>query len=436
MRRRNRYPGAVQEITSPIPQYLSALLDAVRDEQSGHVADYIPELASADPNPLGIAMCTVSGRIYSAGDCDVPFTLQSISKPFAYALALQERGIETVVATVGMEPSGEAFNELSLDGKSNLPMNPMINAGAIAVNQLINGEDSTVEDRVEVIRSLMSDLAGRDLGFNESLCYSELDHADRNLSIAHMLRSYGVIRDTAHDAVLSYTRQCAIETTARDLAAMVATLGNGGVQPITGKRVLDPDVCRLTMAVMSSAGMYDAAGRWMARVGIPAKSGVSGGLIGTLPGQLGIATFSPRLDQEGNSVRGTMLFEKLSQQMGLHLMNPLPVGVHAVRAIEERGEDTVIVLQGMINFSAAESIIHEISTRDFSAHRLVLDVTRVVQVDGVGKRMLGSTLLRMRRAGYDIGVYDPEKRLLGLVLSDGTRAPRLKGLKGLKERLR
>ncbi len=415
----------MREITSPIPQYLTALLETVREEESGQVADYIPELASADPNPLGVAMCMVSGRVYAAGDCDVPFTLQSISKPFVYALALQDRGIDAVMSTVGMEPSGEAFNELSLDEESNRPMNPMINAGAIAVNQLINGEESSVEDRVEVIRGLMSRLAGRELGFNESLCYSELDHADRNLSIAHMLRSYGVIRDAAHDAVLSYTRQCAIETTARDLAAMVATLGNGGVQPVTGERVLDPGVCRLTMAVMSSAGMYDGAGRWMARVGIPAKSGVSGGLIGTLPGQLGLATFSPRLDAEGNSVRGTMIFEKLSEQMGLHLMNPVPVGVHAVRSIEEQGEDTVIVLQGMINFSAAESILHEICARDFSASRLVLDVTRVVRVDRPGRRLLAASLLRMRRAGYDIALRDPERRLRDLVLSDGTRAPRV-----------
>ncbi|KQB84805.1 glutaminase [Corynebacterium lowii] len=420
----------MQQFASPIPHYLDSLLDEVREEKSGHVADYIPELAAADPNPLGIAMCTIGGHIYSAGDCDVPFTLQSISKPFVYALALQERGIDTVMNTVGMEPSGEAFNELSVDDESNLPMNPMINAGAIAVNQLINGEDSTVEDRVEVIRRLMSDLAGRELGFHESLCYSELDHADRNLSIAHMLRSYGVIHDTAHDAVLSYTRQCAIEVTARDLAVMVATLGNGGVQPITGKRVLEPDVCRLTMSVMSSAGMYDAAGRWMARVGIPAKSGVSGGVIGTLPGQLGLATFSPRLDAEGNSVRGVMLFEKLSQQMGLHLMNPMPVGVRAIRSIEVRGDDTVIVIQGIINFSAMESILHEISTRDFSASRLVLDVTHVVSVNRIGRRMLASTLLRLRRAGYEIAIHDPEKRLLGLMLSDGTKPPRLEEKQG------
>ena len=197
----------------------------------------------------------------------------------------------------------------------------MINAGAIVVNQLINGVDSTVEDRVERIRSYMSKLAGREVDVDKRLCDSELEHAERNLSIAHMLRSYGIIQDDAHDAVLSYTSQCALSVAARDLAVMSAPLANGGRQPVTGEKILDADVCRLTLAVMSSCGMYDGAGRWMAEVGIPAKSGVAGGLIGTLPGQLGVATLSPRLDEQGNSVRGTSIFQKLSSDMGLSLIH-------------------------------------------------------------------------------------------------------------------
>lgn len=300
----------------PIPDYLQEILDHVRDEDGGEVADYIPELAEADPDRLAIALCTASGHVYEAGpDADAEYTIQSISKPFVFALALQELGPEAVLDVVGLEPSGEAFNELSLDDNDKRPVNPMINAGAIAVNQLINGEDSSVEDRVEKIRDLFSRLAGRELHIDAELSASELEGADRNLSIAHMLRSYDIIKDDAHDAVLSYTHQCSTLVTTRDLSVMSATLANGGTQPVTGERILSAEACRLTLAVMSSAGMYDGAGRWMAGVGIPAKSGVAGGLIGTLPGQLGIATFSPRLDTQGNSVRGVKIFEYLSRDI-------------------------------------------------------------------------------------------------------------------------
>lgn len=413
---------------TPIPDYLRALLDTVRDDTSGQVADYIPELATADPTPLGMAMCTINGRIYGAGDDEREFSIQSVSKPFVYALALQNLGWEKVQQTVGTEPSGEAFNELSLDHATKRPMNPMINAGAIAVNQLINGEESTVEDRVEVIREFFSELAGRELHINRALCTSEVDTADRNLSIAHMLRNYQVIQDAAHDAVLSYTLQCSIEVNARDLAVMSATLANGGVQPVTGKRILNPDVCRMALAVMASAGMYDAAGRWMTTVGIPAKSGVGGGLIGILPGQLGIATFSPRLDAQGNSVRGVKLFQKLSKDMGLHLMAAEPYGDSALRNIHSEGDASVIRLQGKVNFSAAETILHEIAIHDFTGQRVVLDVERVSSFNKVGRQMIKEGLRRYREQGFDVAIYDPEGTLTNLRYSDGTEAETLTSL--------
>lgn len=407
---------------SPIPKYLEAILESVRDDTSGHVADYIPELANSDPKPLGLAMCTFRGNIYSVGDDYRDFTIQSVSKPFVYALALQRLGWEKVQQVVGTEPSGEAFNELSLDRNTKRPMNPMINAGAIAVNQLINGEDSSVDDRVEVIRSFFSDLAGRELNINQKLADSELGGADRNLSIAHMLRNYQVIQDAAHDAVLSYTLQSAIEVNVRDLAVMSATLANGGVQPITGQKVLNPDVSRMALAVMASAGMYDAAGRWMTTVGIPAKSGVGGGLIGTLPGQLGIATFSPRLDLQGNSVRGVKIFQKLSKDMGLHLMAAEPQGEYALRNIHTEGEDSVIRLQGKVNFSAAESILSEIADQDFTGQRLVLDISKVSSFNRMGRRLIKEGLRRLREDGFEVAIYDPEDILTDLQYSDGTEA--------------
>lgn len=412
----------------PIPDYLADILDHVRDDDGGQSADYIPELRDADPDRLALALCTTSGHVYSAGDGDVEFTIQSISKPFIYALALQELGAEAVDEVVGLEPSGEAFNELSLDDNDNRPVNPMINAGAIAVNQLINGEDSSVDDRVERIRDLLSRLAGRDLTIDEELCNSEILSADRNLSIAHMLRSHGIIHDEAHDAVLSYTRQCSILVTTRDLAVMSATLATGGVQPVTGERLLTSEVCRRTLAVMSSSGMYDGAGRWMAGVGIPAKSGVAGGLIGTLPGQLGIATFSPRLDSSGNSVRGVKIFERLSREMGLHLMAADHHSVPGVRSITRDGDSTVIRLQGTINFTAAENILHELGSHKLGGSELLLDVSRVTSFNRMGRRMVKEGLRRLREKGFTCAIYDPEGVVTDLEFSDGTYADTVEAL--------
>ncbi|WP_026209500.1 glutaminase [Corynebacterium caspium] len=403
--------------SSPVTKYLNQILDTVRDDDSGEVADYIEELAQADPDKLGIALTTVSGHTYTAGDCTTEFSIQSIAKPFVYALALRERGWDVVHRAVSIEPSGERYNSLSLDSE-NRPMNPMINAGAITVNQLINGDDSSVPERAEAIRQMLSDLAGRELRLNTELAYSELAGADRNLSLAYMLRSYGIIQDEARAAVLSYIMQCSVMVTTRDLALMASTLANGGIQPETGKRILDPEVCRLTMAVMSSCGMYDGAGHWIATVGIPAKSGVAGGLIGTLPGQLGIATFSPRLDRSGNSVRGIRAFQELSRQMGLHLMAPHRVGANAVRAIETVDDTTILSLQDHINFSATEQILYQISQHDFSASSLMLDVTMVMSIDKISRGLLQNTLLRMQNAGLAVSLYDPDNRLRGMMLDD------------------
>ncbi len=407
---------------TPITDYLEPILDGVRDIDGGEVIDGLPDPAIADPERLAAAVCTVSGNIYSAGDEGIEFTMQSVSKPFVYALALQELGRDKVFETVGMEPSGESFNELSLGEETNRPMNPMINAGAIAVNQLINGEDSSLEERVENIRAFLSELAGRELKINEEVADFEFEHADHNLAIAHMLRSHGIIQDDAREAVFSYTRQCALNVTVRDLAVMSATLANGGTQPVTGKKILNQDVCRLALSVMSSAGMYDASGRWMATVGIPAKSGVSGGLIGTLPGQLGIATMSPRLDPQGNSVRGLSIFKRFSEDMGLHLMASDPSWAHAVRSIHNRGDESIISLQGAVNFTVAENILDEISRHDFTGRRLILDVSRVSGFHRISRKMVKEGLRRLREDGFEVAIYDPEGVVADFEFSDGTHA--------------
>lgn len=409
---------------TPIPFYLKEILDQAKPNTDGEVADYIPVLAKADPERLGLALCTTTGHVYSVGDDEVEFSIQSISKPFVYALALQELGVEAVKKVVGMEPSGEAFNELSLGEEDHRPVNPMINAGAMTTTQLINGVDSGVEERVERIRSFLSKLAGRELQIDQEVLDSEMEGADRNLSLAHMLRSYGIIEDEAHDAVLTYTQQCAINVTVKDLAIMAATLANGGTNPVTEEKLLDADVCQLTMAVMSSAGMYDGAGRWMANVGIPAKSGVAGGLLGMLPGQLGIASFSPRLNEEGNSVRGVEMFRRLSQDMGLHLMSTEErYGIQPIRNVIHEGADSYFYIQGRINFNAAETILHELFDYDLKDQNVIVDISRVNAVNGMGRRMLKEGLRRLREAGHEIAIVDPDNVMPNLEMRDGTMVP-------------
>ena len=264
------HAGAVR---SPIPDYLDEVLRACAPDTSGAVADYIPELARVDPSLLGLCVSTVDGAVYEAGDTRTDFTIQSISKPFVYALALAERGLDAVLAEVDVEPSGEAFDELSLEQGSGRPLNPMINAGALVVHTLVGDPDT----RFERILAGLSAFAGHRLEVDEAAYRSETETAFRNYAIANMLRSHGTIREAPEQVVVGYTRQCAVRVTARDLALMAATLANGGINPLTGEQVVDEDVVRQTLSVMATSGMYDAAGDWTSTVGFPAKSGVSGG---------------------------------------------------------------------------------------------------------------------------------------------------------------
>lgn len=406
---------------TPVPAYLDKILDLVRDDDAGELADYIESLRTADPNKLGLAVCTTSGHLYSVGDDSYEFSIQSISKPFVYALALEELGAQEVHKVVGVEPSGEAFNAISLDDATNRPSNPMINAGAIAVNQLINGADSSVEDRVEKIRSFFSLLAGRELRIDQHILEDELATAHRNLSIAHLLREFGMVQDQAHDAVNSYTQQCSILVTVRDLAVMAATLANGGVQPITGERIISAKASRVTQAVMTSAGMYDGSGRWMVNVGIPAKSGVAGGLIGTMPGQLGIASLSPRLDKQGNSVRGVKIFRELSESLGLNLMSADYYAAPGIRTVDRREAKTVVQLQGMINFTAAEKILHDLGEYRLAGNRLVLDVSHVTSFNKAGRLLIKEGIKQIRDQGFDVSIYDPDGAMPDYEFSDGTK---------------
>ena len=406
---------------SPVTEYLQAIVDDVRDQDGGERADYIDVLKNADPDKLGLALCTTDGQLYSVGDADYEFSIQSISKPFVYALALDMYGPDEVHSHVGVEPSGEAFNKLSLDDDGR-PANPLINAGAITVNQLIGGPDIPVEQRSEKLRDYFSRLAGRELTIDQRVLESELETADRNKAFAHMLREAGTISDEAHDAVASYIAQCAVLVTVKDLAAMAATLANGGTQPVTGEKVVSAEAARLAQAVMVSSGMYDASGQWMVNVGIPAKSGVAGGLIGTLPGQLGIASLSPRLNKQGNSVRGVKIFRELSSSLGLNLLSSNFYRAPGIRRIERRDDADIVELQGMINFTSAEKILRGLAQRRLTNENIILDVSGVTSFNKAGRDLIKDGLMQYRDEGYQVSIYDPDHTLSDWTFADGTTA--------------
>ncbi|MET7872955.1 glutaminase [Streptomyces cyaneofuscatus] len=395
-----------------IPDYLAEVLGQVEPDASGEPASYIPELAAADPERLGAAFATVDGQVHGAGDIDVPFTIQSISKPFAYALALADRGFGPVLAKVGVEPSGEAFNEISLESGTGRPLNPMINAGAITVHSLVAAAGSGPAERVRRVLDGLSAFAGRRLEIDEKVCASEMEHAHRNLAIAHMLRSHDILTEDAGAVVDGYTRQCSVLVTTRDLAMMAATLANRGVNPLSGEQVVPEGVVRQVLSVMFSCGMYDAAGDWTTQVGIPAKSGVAGGLIGALPGRIGIATFSPRLDSHGNSVRGVSLFERFSSDMGLHVMEVPSAGRAVVRSSHVLGSGPdalrVLELQGGIGFAGAERVVREVLDTDPQEPRVAIDLTRVHAIDDVARRMVLEIARRLTLDGRQVYLVDPE----------------------------
>lgn len=403
---------------SPIPSYLDEVLQSVAADRTGVLANYIPELAEVDPERLGASIAMVDGELYASGDTDSLFTIQSISKPFVYALALADRGFERVLDKVGVEPSGEPFNEISLEDSSGRPLNPMINAGAITTHSLVGTETMNPAERMERVISGLSAFAGRSLDVDEAVYSSEIEHAHRNLAIAHMLRSHDILTENPAGVVEGYTRQCSLLVTVQDLAMMAATLANYGIQPVTGEQVVPKTVVRQVLSVMFTCGMYNAAGDWATQVGIPAKSGVGGGIIGAVPGQLGLATFSPRLDVHGNSVRGVSLFERFSSDMGMHVMNIPTVARSAIRANYRIGTGEkitqVIQLQGRIRFAGAERVIREIVDTHYMGTRIALDVTRVYSVDEVAQHMLLEIMRRMRHEGYTVYLIDQDDTITNL----------------------
>ena len=311
--------SSIQAVASPFRAYLNDLHEKYQSLNEGAVADYIPELALANPDWFGICAATVDGRVFEVGNCDQTFTIQSISKAFVYGLALEDCGRDYVWSKVSVEPTGEAFNAIVLDEKTNRPYNPMVNAGAIATTDLIKGNGGT--ERLKRILDMFRRYTGRELEMNVPVFMSEKATGNRNRAIAYLMLNFGMVSDQIEETLDLYFQQCSIMVNGRDLAVMTATLANGGVNPITGERAIDERYVQDVISVMLTCGMYDYSGEWAYRVGMPAKSGVGGGVAAVVPPKLGIGVFSPPLDEKGNSVRGIKVCEDLARDFGLHLFN-------------------------------------------------------------------------------------------------------------------
>lgn len=452
-------------IVTPIERYLQTLHARYLPCQDGKVADYIPELTRADPNWFGICIATRDGHIYEIGDTQQTFTIQSISKALVYGLALEDRGEAHVRSRIGVEPSGDAFNAISLQPGSGRPFNPMINAGAIAATGQILARNG--KSRIERIVSYLSGCAGRPLGIDPDVYHSESETGHRNRAIGWMLRNFNIIDEEPTDILETYFQQCAIQVTCRDLAVIGATLANQGVNPLTRKQVVAPEYVGNILALMTSCGMYDFSGEWISQVGLPAKSGVGGGILAVLPGQLGIGIFSPPLDAQGNSARGIHVCTDLSRDMALHLFQSGAAPQTALRLSydntqvssrqrrpqaqkeilqSEGSRIRVLELQGELIFSTVEPIIRVIQKQSGDCQYFVLNLRNVVTADPVSLQLIadlqsvlaergiglllchvGKLATRLLRAGLnaetlfandDFALEECENRLLTSVMGD------------------
>lgn len=308
--------GGLKSSVAPFRATLNELHSKYKEVNDGALADYIPELTLADPSWFGIAVVTVDGQVFEVGDHKQLFSIQSVSKPFVFGQALMDHGREAVLKKVGVEPTGEAFNAIVLDEASNRPFNPLVNAGAIATADLVDGKDFA--DRIKRLLGMFGRFTGRELYIDNAIFMSERTTGHRNRAIAHLMLNFGMVSPKIEESLELYFQLCSILVNAHDLAVMGATLAAGGVNPVTKERAIDQQYVKDVLSVMLTCGMYDYAGEWAYRVGLPAKSGVGGGICAVVPGRCGIGIFSPLLDARGNSVRGIKTCEDLSARFGLH----------------------------------------------------------------------------------------------------------------------
>ena len=401
---------------SPILASLREIHAKYQPDFSGKAATYIPELAKADPRLFGIALATADGQVYQVGDADHLFTIQSISKPFVYGLALEDHGVDYVLNKVGVEPTGEAFNSIVFDERRNRPFNPMVNAGAIATTALVKGTGH--DQRLARMLAKFSALAGRPLEIDHAIYVSERTTGNRNRAIGYLELNFGMIDEPIDEHLDLYFEQCAILVSARDLALMAATIANNGVNPLTGTRALEEQYVKNVLSVMHSCGMYDYAGEWTYRIGLPAKSGVGGGIIAVLPGQFGIGTFSAPLDEQGNSCRGIQVCAELSDRFKLHMFKSRFSAAAVVRRsfrgsavrskrrrgnaqesiLNEKGSAICVYeLQGSLFFSTMEQVLRRITAELDSFSFLILDLKRVLQIDECAGALLDQMRAQLKK---------------------------------------
>jgi glutaminase len=302
---------------------ISVGYERFRHVDEGAVADYIPALAAASPSAFGVCVAGVRGRIFSIGDAEQEFAIESISKLFVFALVCHTLGHEEACQKLGVNSTGLPFNSvMAIELNADRTMNPLVNAGAMATTSLVPG--TTNKEKFESIVAALSRFAGRRLAMDDEVYESEMATNDRNRGIAHLLDGYGRMYCDPDLAADVYTRQCSLRVSARDLAVMGATLANGGVNPVTGEQAIESRYCKRVLAVLATAGLYEHSGQWLYDIGLPGKSGVSGGIVTVSPGKGGMGTFSPPLDVAGNSVRGQRVTRYLSEVLGLNLFSSVP----------------------------------------------------------------------------------------------------------------
>ena len=422
---RARAPTAIVPAWNPVQRYLENLLAACAAERSGEIADYIPQLARAARDDFAIALATTDGQLYAVGDVETRFTIQSMSKPFTYGIALEDRGRDGVFEKIGVEPSGEAFNLISLEEGTGRPLNPMINAGAITASSLVAG--ASVAERLQRVLGVYGACAGRDLEIDESTFESERSSGHRNRAIGHMLRTFDILVEDPAEALELYFRQCAVSVDARDVALMAATLANSGVHPITGRRAFAPETVDTVLSVMTTCGMYDGTGDWVERVGMPAKSGVSGGILAVLPGQLGLCVYSPPLDPRGNSVRGVEACRRLAQDLQLHFLHVTRSSRSVIRAsydvasvpskrtrsladqafLEQAGRRVAVYeLQGDLLFAGIERVLRLIVERADELDAVILDLRAVSLLSDAAAVLLGDLRDALAGGGTELAVVE------------------------------
>ncbi|MBN9148405.1 MULTISPECIES: glutaminase A [unclassified Nitrobacter] len=306
----------------PPAEVIVRLVDEVharyKSNTDGKNSQVYPALAEVPSGLFGICVVGTNGGVYSVGEAEYEFSIMSVSKPFVFALVCQAIGAALAREKLGANATGYAFNSVaSIERSSNGRTNPMVNAGAIATTSLVPG--ATVDAKWKFIHDGLSKFAGRKLPMNEEVLKSASETNFRNRSIAQFLLSVNSIYCDPMEAVDLYTRQCSLNVSAKDLAVMGATLADGGVNPVTRERVVDPSVCHYALAVMTTAGLYETSGDWLYDIGLPGKSGIGGGIVTVSPGKGGLGTFAPPLDAAGNSVKGQLVAKYLSQRLGMDL---------------------------------------------------------------------------------------------------------------------